>query len=116
MHAMTTILTPSTPHAPLQARPYRRDDDDVARLALAADVARIGVWDYDVADGRFTWDPMTERIFGLTLGESGGTLHEFRNVLHPADRQRVMKDLARCVRTCGSNALRFRIVRPDGAT
>jgi hypothetical protein len=81
MHAKTTLLTPPVPpatapgaHAPLPVRPYRRGDDDVARLALAADVARIGVWDYNVADGRLTWDPMTERIFGLMLGESGHSL------------------------------------------
>src|SRR5829696_784553 len=100
LHAQKTILPPpmapaTAPgaHAPLQARPYRRDDghdhDGVARLALAAEVARIGVWDYDVADGRFTWDLMTERIFGLTPGKFGGTLHDFRNALHPEDRQRV---------------------------
>jgi PAS domain S-box-containing protein len=123
LHAKTTILTPPAPpvaapgaHAPLQVPAYRRDVDEVARLALAADVAGIGVWDYEIADGRLTWDPMTGRIFGLTPAGSGGTLRDFRNALHPEDRQRVMKDMACCVRSCGSNALRFRIVRPDGAT
>jgi PAS domain S-box-containing protein len=102
-------------HAPLRVGSYWRVGDDVAR-APAADVPRIGAWDYDVADGRLTWDPVTARVFGLTPGQSGGTLRDFRNALHPEDRQRVMNDMACCVRTCGSNALRFRIVRPDGAT
>lgn len=66
--------------------------DERRRLALAIDVARIGIWEYDPGTGLIDMDRRARAHFALTETES----HDIENLLrrvHPEDRARIAQAL-----------------------
>ncbi|WP_027317328.1 GAF domain-containing protein, partial [Microvirga flocculans] len=57
------------------------------RLALAQRAARIGVFDWDVANGAITWMPEQERLFEIAPDSFEGTYEGWSSRVHPADVQ-----------------------------
>ena len=58
------------------------------RLKLATDAASIGIWDYDVAANRLTWDSRCKALFGLPPQAEISYEGSFLAGLHPDDRER----------------------------
>ena len=86
------------------------------RFRLAAEAAGLGVWDYDLADGRREWSGRLRDIFGLTE-EVEPSLEVAEACIHPADRARFMRTL-RSARSAdiGRFEVSIRILRAcDGA-
>jgi len=86
------------------------------RFRLAAEAAGLGVWDYDLADGRREWSGRLRDIFGLTEGVEP-SLEVAEACIHPADRARFMRTL-RSARSAdiGRFEVSIRILRAcDGA-
>ncbi|MCS6302685.1 MAG: PAS domain S-box protein [Nitrospira sp.] len=85
------------------------------RLRLAQSAANIGTFDWDIAAHTVVWSPETERIWGLSVGQFGGTYEHWRRQVHPDDAAEV----ERIVRLSLENpdipyAYEHRIIRPDG--
>lgn len=63
-------------------------------LALAADVAAIGCWDWNPDNGSFIVDDHWLQLFGYKREDTGRTTQWFRDLLHPDDLPE-MEDKAR---------------------
>ncbi|HWL14836.1 MAG TPA: PAS domain-containing protein [Opitutus sp.] len=56
------------------------------RLQLATQSAALGVWEWDAATQKHTWDERTHAIHGLAVGEFDGTFEAWLKCLHPDDQ------------------------------
>ena len=74
----------------------------------------MGAWDYDVRTGIVKWSSSLEVIHGLATGSFGGTLDDYLRDIHPADREYVLRSLARTVEQSADHDIEYRIVLPDG--
>src|SRR5581483_6316077 len=85
-----------------------------ATMAEAEQIARFGVWRWEVATGRVHWSEQLERIYGLAPGSFGGTVDDFISFVHPDDRQRVWSHVQRTLETLEPFIWEERIRRSDG--
>jgi PAS domain S-box-containing protein len=85
-----------------------------ARFALAADSARIGVWDFDLTDDRATWDDWMYRMYGIQKTGEFENLASWAEALHPDDRQRCVAEVNAAIRGPTEFSSEFRIIRPGG--
>ncbi|MGG2396679.1 CHASE domain-containing protein [Pseudomonas sp. SH1-B] len=88
------------------------------QLALAADVAELGIWSWTPADNQLLWN---ERMFELydyptELGEQGLSYEHWRARVHPDDRETLEANLRDALSHVASFDMVFRIIRPDGQT
>lgn len=66
------------------------------RLECAERAGKIGVFDWNPRTGTIVWTQQMEELFGLAAGTFQGTFAHWRNLIHPADVERVidtMKEL-----------------------
>ncbi len=68
-----------------------RRSEERLRLAMAA--ARIGVWHYEATTDALHWNPEAAAFFGASSGSTQGSLAEFLDPIHPADRPLVHEAL-----------------------
>ena len=85
------------------------------RLELATSAAHIGVWQFEVATGRLTWDAEMLRLFGITADVFGGTREDFVARVHADDRERTARHFDALVASADRFEFEFAIQRPDGA-
>jgi len=86
----------------------------VALEALA--VAGMGVWDWDVVTGVFTWDDQIARLHGIGPNDFDGTLASFLSRVRPEDEPAVSAAFEEALHRGGEFRTEFRVVRPDGTT
>lgn len=87
------------------------------RLALAARVGGLGVWDYDLQRDRLHCDDAWYAIMGRDPSRPVRALDEFKPFIHPddADRATEVRHTAEGLLAANSDyAITFRIVRPNG--
>jgi PAS domain S-box-containing protein len=85
------------------------------RLKIATRAARIGIWDWNIADNVLLWDDMICDIYGVPHGFFKGGAEEWNKYIHPDDRSRVVDELQAALRGEREYAPEFRIVWPDGS-
>jgi PAS domain S-box-containing protein len=56
------------------------------RLQLATQSAALGVWEWDAATQKHTWDERTHLVHGLKVGDYDGSFEAWLACLHPDDR------------------------------
>jgi PAS domain S-box-containing protein len=97
---------------------HRRAEQELrrsnARLAEAERVARMGSWEWDIAENQLHWSDGLFAIYGVEPHEFAGRYEPSSQRVHPDDHDRVDTAVRRAVETGGSIDLDFRIVRPDG--
>jgi signal transduction histidine kinase/DNA-binding response OmpR family regulator len=67
------------------------------RLRLALDAAAIGVWEYEVASGKLTWDERVYEVAEIDPGIEPSFADHFLAVVHPEDQAMVAKAFGRLV-------------------
>ncbi|WP_245409190.1 GAF domain-containing protein [Shinella sp. WSJ-2] len=72
-------------------------DEAAERLKLATDAASIGIWDYDVASNRLTWDARCKALFGLPADADISYEDSFLAGLHPEDRERANEAVRKAI-------------------
>ena len=77
-------------------------------------IVGFGVWRWEIGSGRVRWSDELHRIYGLQLGDFGGTVDAFMAYLHPGDRERVWANIASSLETLEPFVFEERITRPDG--
>lgn len=85
-----------------------------ARMCEAERIAGFGVWRWDLAAGTVRWSDELHTIYGLRVGDFGGTVDDFVARLHPDDRDRTWNKIAHALDTREPFAFQERILRPDG--
>ena len=87
------------------------------RMHLAAAIAQIGVWDWDLLSNRVLVDDHMFEIYGLSRTADGYLPAEFwRTVVLPEDLPTQMANLTQTIESCGQGRRNYRIRRlSDGA-
>jgi PAS domain-containing protein len=87
-----------------------------ARLDLALEAGRMGVWDYDLVRDDFWISPELRNIFGV--GDGGGdfspTYGGFLSFVHPEDRPEVVRAMTTSRENRTDYQLEHRLVRRGG--
>ncbi len=92
----------------------QRTEAAADRSAAASAAAGVGLYEYDVAEGRSWW---SAEMFSILDLEPAGHVrpHEvFWTRIHPDDAARVRNEVDRVVRSSGRFEIEFRVVRQDG--
>ena len=116
----TTALTLFAFAAAYHAQGGRRRADigtlrSEQRHAFALTGARMGVWDWDIANDKLYVSPSVEAMLGLDAGALEGNELSWREHMHPADRETYRNALnAYIERGNVSFALDFRMRHSDG--
>jgi PAS domain S-box-containing protein len=84
------------------------------RLALATEVAKVGVWEWDMTNNALTWDSTMLEIYGLPMN-STVTYDQWAGRVHPDDLQQIEASLRKAIENNGEGNLEFRILRKDGS-
>jgi len=88
-----------------------------AQLALAAQAAKLGAWNYDLAKNTTTWDAGLYRLLSLKPGEGPEDGQRFFDFIHPEDREGNLENLQALLETAHDEIQEeFRVVRADGRT
>lgn len=86
------------------------------RLGMALQASHIGVWENDINTGTLNWDDRINAMYGLPQDGGGRTYTDWRNAVHPEDRERAEAEFREAVQETGQYASEFRIIRQtDGA-
>ena len=85
-----------------------------AKLAEAQQVARLGSWEWLIADDRVTWSDELYRIHGLRPEPVGQSWAHHLERVHPDDRARVARAIEQAVAEARAWSIDHRILRPDG--
>jgi len=105
----------------LKAYKHREELDDAnqklreneARLSKAQEVAKIGSWEMNIITGKAVWSDETYRLFGLEPQEFEITYENFKEFLHPDDREIVLEEVEEAMMNKDSYEDEYRIVRKD---
>jgi len=85
------------------------------RLRLALEAGKMGTWEWDIAGQRVIWSPEEERLYGLPPGSFSGSMEEYRERIHPDDRQQALASAMEAVqRKASTHHILHRIVTPNG--
>ena len=84
------------------------------RLADAQEIARLGSWEWNVAQDSVSWSDQLYRVFGRPRG-STSVLNDFVSSVHPEDRSRVDEAFRGASEAAEHFELDCRIVGLDGA-
>lgn len=85
------------------------------RLAEAERLARLGSWEWDIADGKMTCSAGLFEIYGISAEEFDKTYEVGSSkYVHPDDREFVHEELKQAVETGAPVDFEYRIIRPDG--
>lgn len=84
------------------------------RLSLATAVAKVGVWDWDLASNNLTWDGTMFEIYGAPFVATV-PYEKWLRAIHPDDLPTVENNLWQIITNKGHGFTEYRIVRSDGA-
>ena len=85
------------------------------RLSLALTSAQAGTWDWNMVTGRLLWDDAVHAVFGLPPGMFRGTFAAFTELLVPAERERVSREVMLAVEQGAEFDTEYQTVWPDGS-
>ena len=93
---------------------HDRLQDSEERLRVALRAARMGIWRWHLPSNTQRVDGSMARLLGLGDGEVVESYEQFREHIHPDDRDRVDAAFAEAARDGGDMHVEFRVVWPDG--
>lgn len=83
-------------------------------LALALQVSKAGVWNWDIGTGKTQWSPQVFELFGLDPLNSSASFDLWESLLHPDDRQIARLKLERALRERSDLSIESRFLLADG--
>ena len=83
------------------------------RMELAASAAELGMWMWDIVRDEIWITDKGRALFGLAPSEKID-FNRFRNILHPEDRESVLKALESSLRTGAEYRAEYRAELPNG--
>ncbi|SAL24844.1 multi-sensor hybrid histidine kinase [Caballeronia arvi] len=88
------------------------------QLLLAADIAELGIWSWDLATGKLHWNARMFEIYQYppALLDNGLQFEHWRLRIHPDDHDEIMACLRAVIAGETEELPPFRIVLPDGTT
>jgi two-component system sensor histidine kinase/response regulator len=86
----------------------------IVRVGLATQVARVGIWDWDMAANTIECESMQHALFGFEDGSVFPMFETWTAAVHDDDRARVVTELAQAASGGAPYDSEFRIVWPNG--
>jgi len=83
------------------------------RLQLAVDSGKLGIWDFNVADGKLIWNKRMYELYGIDENKFSGDSVSWENGIHPDDKKKAKEDLALALSGEKELNISFRVVHPD---
>ena len=83
------------------------------RMELAASAAELGMWMWDIVRNEIWITDKGRALFGFARSEKLD-FDRFRSVLHPEDRESVLKTVENSLRTGAEYEAEYRVLLPDG--
>ena len=83
-------------------------------FALALEAGGLGTWRWTMATGVTVWDQRLEALFGLPPGGFDGSFDTYVSLLHPDDREDVVRSVAEAVEAKSNYRVEHRVLWPDG--
>jgi PAS domain S-box-containing protein len=84
------------------------------QLALAQRAAQAGIWEWVVANDRMIWTEELYFLFGLDPHTATASFDSWRNIIHPADREKAEEEVIDTFRNGTPLFSEYRIMMPDG--
>jgi len=84
------------------------------RLRRALEAGKSVGWDWDVKSGRDTWFGDLRTMFGIPTTAFVGHIEDFRDRVHPEDREPIRKAVNDAMRSHQRYEAEFRLLWPDG--
>jgi PAS domain S-box-containing protein len=85
------------------------------RLSLATEIAKLGVWDWDVGSDTLAWDATMFEIYGFTPVAGPLPYEQWSTAVSPEDLPAAEATLRRVILEKTLGSAEFRITRTDGA-
>lgn len=125
VQAFTEVVERRRSGAPLRITGTVQDitESQAAKLALEASeaslrnaqrIARLGNWDWDIANNAFRWSEQVYSIFGVPKGDFGETFEAVLDAVYPDDREIVKQAVEKSLGDGQPFSLEHRISWPDG--
>ena len=89
-------------------------EDVLKKLNEAEKIARIGNWEYLVAEDKFYWSEGIYNIFEIEKEKIKGSMDEFFNLIHPEDKDLVNFTFENSIKTKTAYTLDHRLLFPSG--
>jgi PAS domain S-box-containing protein len=86
-----------------------------AQLAQAQQIARLGSWEWDVANNTVGWSDETRRLYGWHPQDTGFSVETCLERIHPDDLPNLKVALSESLRTGQPFTCDHRILLPDGS-
>lgn len=86
-----------------------------ARLSMALDSGRIGIWELDLRSGGLVWDAWMHRLYGMEPSAAPLSYAHWAACLHPEDRVRVEGEVQEAIQGLKPLDTEFRVRWPDGS-
>jgi PAS domain S-box-containing protein len=83
-------------------------------VMIALEAAGTGTFRWDIRTDTITWDDVLERLFGLESPKTARSLDQLLALVHPDDRQEIMRRCERCRSDGEDFETEFRVVWPGG--
>lgn len=97
----------------------KRADDALrsseARMRLVQEGTGVGTWDWDIVSGAISWSEQNYRLHGLDSAAGPPSYDDWRQAIHPDDRERANAAVLDAVERRGDFDIEYRIRQPDGA-
>ena len=98
----------------------RRNAEDAlrasaARMKLAQQVSKVGIFELNIQTGVNVWTPELEAMYGLPPGGFAGTQQAWEELLHPDDRPEAVELVKQAFETGAPTEGEWRAVWPDGS-
>ena len=90
--------------------------ENVQRLELAQNVAKAGIWDWDVVSGQLEWSRQMFNLFGLDKQKTMASFEAWRSTLHPEDLEIASRRIDTALKARMQLNSDYRILLPDGQT
>jgi PAS domain S-box-containing protein len=99
-----------------QRRLEQRLRESEERFDLAVRSAGVGIWDYDIGTGRVYFSPRWRSLFGYAEHEIGDAVEDWARLLHPEEKERILKLQEEFLAGTGSMlAAEYRLRHKDGS-
>jgi two-component system, sensor histidine kinase and response regulator len=88
--------------------------ETAARLKLAAESARLGVWEFSLETNTLEWDKYMCHLHGVQPEDFGGEYEDWKRSVHPEDFPAALATFEAAIAEKGEFLSEYRVVRPSG--
>ncbi|MBD2152149.1 PAS domain S-box protein [Pseudanabaena sp. FACHB-1277] len=84
------------------------------RLEFALKGANIGIWEWQISEGRLLWDERMFNLYGISPEAFSGEYEDWFQSIHPDDQEWVQQAEQQSPQGAKECHVEFRIIRPNG--